>query len=102
MDYNWPGNIRELENVIERAIILSKGPMITPESFPEFLDNLKQKDGFVANNSNFKLKDALKSHEAGNITIAIGPEGDFTSDEVNTANDAGFKLINLGKGLFQY
>ncbi len=26
MEYAWPGNIRELENVIERAIIVSKGP----------------------------------------------------------------------------
>ncbi|MCK7505343.1 MAG: sigma 54-interacting transcriptional regulator [Desulfobacterales bacterium] len=25
MKYNWPGNIRELQNVIERAVILSKG-----------------------------------------------------------------------------
>ena len=23
--YHWPGNIRELQNVIERAVILSKG-----------------------------------------------------------------------------
>jgi transcriptional regulator with PAS, ATPase and Fis domain len=33
--YTWPGNIRELENVIERAIILSDGPSV--EIYPEML-----------------------------------------------------------------
>lgn len=32
--YNWPGNIRELENVIERAVILSRGNAITAENLP--------------------------------------------------------------------
>jgi len=33
--YSWPGNIRELENVIERAIISSKGPTIRMTDKPE-------------------------------------------------------------------
>ncbi len=28
--YSWPGNIRELQNFIERAVILSSGPELTP------------------------------------------------------------------------
>jgi len=34
MGYSWPGNIRELENVIERAILLARGRWITPEDLP--------------------------------------------------------------------
>src|SRR5215212_9708061 len=29
MRYNWPGNIRELENSIERAVLLTEGPQVT-------------------------------------------------------------------------
>ncbi len=31
--YNWKGNVRELKNAIERAVILSSGPMLLPEHF---------------------------------------------------------------------
>jgi DNA-binding NtrC family response regulator len=34
MSYSYPGNIRELENIIERAVILEKETLITPESLP--------------------------------------------------------------------
>ena len=70
IDYNWPGNTRELENVIERAIILTKGPIIIPEDFPESLSNVKQGVQSFAND-NLKLKDALKSPEKGLITKAL-------------------------------
>ncbi len=70
MNYNWPGNIRELENVIERAIILSQGLVIIPEDFPEFLNNLEHKEE-LPNNNNLKLKDALKSPEKDLIVKAL-------------------------------
>jgi transcriptional regulator with PAS, ATPase and Fis domain len=34
MNYEWAGNVRELQNVIERAIIISDGNVITPEHLP--------------------------------------------------------------------
>ncbi|MEO7651534.1 MAG: helix-turn-helix domain-containing protein, partial [Bryobacteraceae bacterium] len=35
--YRWPGNIRELENVIERLVVLAPGGEITIEDLPEAL-----------------------------------------------------------------
>jgi len=35
LTYAWPGNIRELENVLERAMVLADGPRITLEDLPE-------------------------------------------------------------------
>jgi len=32
--YSWPGNIRELQNVIERALILAEGDVIQPRDLP--------------------------------------------------------------------
>lgn len=37
LDYPWHGNIRELKNIMERAMILEKGEIITPGSLPREL-----------------------------------------------------------------
>jgi transcriptional regulator with PAS, ATPase and Fis domain len=34
IDYDWPGNIRELENAIERAVVVTKGNIVDAEDFP--------------------------------------------------------------------
>jgi DNA-binding NtrC family response regulator len=34
LNYSWPGNIRELENVIERACVTTRHSVIEPENFP--------------------------------------------------------------------
>ena len=33
-EYSWPGNVRQLESAVERAILLSEGDLITPEDLP--------------------------------------------------------------------
>ena len=74
VDYQWPGNIRELENVLERAVVTSHRRVITPETF-RYLGT----DGVCvpASSSPQTLKDAEKIHirrileqEGWNITHA--------------------------------
>ncbi len=37
--YSWPGNIRELRNIMERAVILAKGPWIEPSHLPAYVQS---------------------------------------------------------------
>lgn len=37
VSYDWPGNVRELGNAVERAAVLSAGPLVRPEDLPEAL-----------------------------------------------------------------
>jgi len=37
MDHEWPGNIRELENVLEHAVVCSRGGAIEPDALPRSL-----------------------------------------------------------------
>ncbi|MCP5107994.1 MAG: sigma-54-dependent Fis family transcriptional regulator [bacterium] len=44
-NYSWPGNIRELENVVERAVALEKENFVTTKSLPsELVYNISDKD----------------------------------------------------------
>ena len=40
LKYQWPGNIRELQNAIETAVVLSTTEIITKESLPQQLNNI--------------------------------------------------------------
>jgi DNA-binding NtrC family response regulator len=39
--YDYPGNIRELQNVLQRAVLLAEGPVIEPRHLPETLRELR-------------------------------------------------------------
>ena len=43
--YDWPGNIRELENCIERAVIMAREEAIVPADFPPQIRMLSGEEG---------------------------------------------------------
>ncbi len=45
-NYNWPGNIRELKNVVKRAVLLTSGETIEPEILPMEIIESAQKNEF--------------------------------------------------------
>jgi DNA-binding NtrC family response regulator len=42
--YDWPGNIRQLQNAVYRAIVLTNGTRLVPEDFPQLLNALEGPD----------------------------------------------------------
>ena len=59
-EYEWPGNIRELENAIQGAVILSEGDSIGPEDLPEPLrqvDPLEAPEGLIPGSFEDQLRD---------------------------------------------
>jgi len=102
MDYDWQGNIRELENVIERAVILGKGQIITPEDLPEFLNAaaLSKEEGSAGDNGDkLKLKDALKHPEKDLILKALN-SANWKRNEA--ANILGINRTTLFKKMRKY
>ncbi len=57
--HSWPGNIRELDNVIERAMILGNGEWITPADLPPAIQQHSESLSSVADN----LKEAIRAYE---------------------------------------
>lgn len=59
MKYNWPGNIREIENLIERMVIMEKGRMISPKNLglDSMVDGRKGMEDGVKS-----IKDVEKEH----------------------------------------
>ena len=45
--YHWPGNIRQLRNIIERAVVLSQKELVTPRELPEDFIHLKRRAGML-------------------------------------------------------
>ncbi|HXN40247.1 MAG TPA: sigma-54 dependent transcriptional regulator [Myxococcaceae bacterium] len=72
--YNWPGNLRELRNAVERAAILSPGPSIEPEDLglpqSEAGDAAARRPAEVALGADIRLEELEREHIARVIARA--------------------------------
>jgi len=55
MRYRWPGNVRELKNAVESMVLLSRGPVVTPEVVPAYVRPAEGGPEFLARLSGVAL-----------------------------------------------
>ena len=65
LNYNWRGNVRELQHVIERAILLSKGGKINELNIPK---NLESQISLASISKNINLSSGISSNGAASVS----------------------------------
>jgi len=85
--HNWRGGVRELENVIERAVIFTDGDKITESSLSEHIKEDKNFTGFPE-----PLKDAVKLFEKEHI-LKISKKYDSDKDKISSALEIGLSSL---------
>ncbi len=89
-DYPWPGNIRELENMVERAVILSSGEYITPADLPVKLrQSISSNPQLSGIPENAGLAETLTAVEKRMIKRALELTGNVQTEAA--------KLLGIGK-----
>ncbi len=72
--YSWPGNVRQLENVLERTVMLAKNDVISIEDLPEEIRQTTKKSGAVLSES-LELNPNLETMEKAYIYYTLHHTG---------------------------
>ena len=87
LQYPWHGNIRELKNVINRAVLLAKSENISSDNFPEeirdfhFLNTGMDQNGKISSGKpDLKLKDATQEAEK-EVILKVLTKANFNKSE---------------------
>jgi sigma-54 specific flagellar transcriptional regulator A len=75
--YPWPGNVRSLENTVERAVLLARGALITVDDLPEKIRGAAPSAGTPASlpDAGIDLRAAVEQYENKMIVEALGRTG---------------------------
>lgn len=95
MKYDWPGNIRELQNVCERLQILSEGHQIEVGDLPDYIKSPEVEVDFLEYDPNIPLYEIEKRY----ILKALGH---FSGNKTQAANSLGITIKTLYNKLHEY
>ena len=98
MNYNWPGNIRELQNVIEYSINMSQSKILTLDSMPKTLTTINYVED-VKDNEEIRTLEELEIRE---IKRALDMYENYKKDKELVANALGISRATLYRKLEKY
>ena len=87
--YNWPGNIRELANFIERMVVISQSELVDASLVKDHLHKMRARNHTLpvtADMSSFNIKDYLSSIEQEIINLALEKSNGIVSSAAEYLN----------------